>query len=591
MANDESDDYGDTASARTDFRRWSNPQSLDPQWSGRAKLAATYIPTGARVLDLGCGAMDLERYLPDGCSYQPCDLVARDERTIVCNFNAGEFPQGVECDVVTALGVMECLTDVPDFLAKVRALRRPAVLSYSMVMDSPDYPRGPGWINHYTQAEILQLIREAGFEHHIGMEIENGQILLKADPEIPLPRYMLADEQAELARLAARMVPAYAKVLGAGEGSDRLEAVLPIGCSFHSAELLPQETAADILVILDPNAGSAADVAATAERFKGPIVCAWTFSDEGDATLLALQEAMSHAGFGLQRTQRVSPTIGLLKWVQDVGRVQGAAGRRVLVMSYYNTANFGDRLGYHVLNSLLPANVEVAYGSIYPWVVPDRDYDLLILGIGNSLLPRDLCMPELASLLTKVPQSIGIFGTQFREQFGDPAIAGALDSLLERLTTWWARYEEDVLAFGRGRSNVRHLGDWLVSAFPLGRPVSDKGLAIPPEIIGEEVALDRMIQKIQSYQGVSSARLHPLLCALTSAHDVSYQEQRIEGYPDWASGKFRSLLYDIFGQTFEEGELFPVDRDAVVRYKMKVQSNMENLRVELLALLGGGSAT
>jgi hypothetical protein len=248
-------------------------------------------------------------------------------------------------------------------------------------------------------------------------------------------------------------------------------------------------------------------------------------------------------------------------------------------------ANFGDRLGYHVLNGLLPANAEVTYGTLYPWSVPDRDYDLLILGIGNSLIANDACMPELARLLAKVPRAIGIFGIQFREQYRDPAAAKALDAILAKLTTWWARYEEDVLAFGRGRANVRHLGDWLVSAFPIAAPTLDKGLTIPPDIISQEVALDRMIQRIQAYRGVSSARLHTLLCALTSADDVSYQEQRIEGGDGRESGKFRSLLYDVFGRTFDEDALFRVDREAVIRYKRKVEANLVDLRAELFGLL------
>jgi hypothetical protein len=40
---------------KTDTGRWSNPDSLEAAWDGRAELAAQFIPAGARVLDLGCG--------------------------------------------------------------------------------------------------------------------------------------------------------------------------------------------------------------------------------------------------------------------------------------------------------------------------------------------------------------------------------------------------------------------------------------------------------------------------------------------------------------------------------------------------------
>ncbi|HMI20633.1 MAG TPA: hypothetical protein VK533_13930 [Sphingomonas sp.] len=259
--------------------------------------------------------------------------------------------------------------------------------------------------------------------------------------------------------------------------------------------------------------------------------------------------------------------------------------KRVIVLSYYETVNFGDRLGYHVLNGILPAHADVTYANLNPWTVPDRDYDLLILGIGNSLLPSDACNPRLAALMERVPHSIGIFGTQFRGLFREGPAADGLQRILNGLTTWWARYEDDITLFGGGRSNVRHLGDWLITAFPMAVPTLNRVLTIPAEFLRENVSLDRTIQKIQSYRGVSSARLHTLLCALTSADHVSYQEQRVVPGSDEISGKFGSMLIDIFGRSFNEGELFGVDREAVRRYKIKVTDNVAALREELAELL------
>jgi len=259
--------------------------------------------------------------------------------------------------------------------------------------------------------------------------------------------------------------------------------------------------------------------------------------------------------------------------------------KRVIVLSYYETVNFGDRLGYHVLNSIMPAHADVTYANLNPWTVPDREYDLLILGIGNSLLPSDARDPKLAALMEQVPHSIGIFGTQVRSLFREGPAADGLNRILNRLTTWWARYEEDIALFGDGRSNVRHLGDWLIAAFPMAVPTVNRVLTIPADFLRENVSLDRTIQKIQAYRGVSSARLHTLLCALTSADHVSYQEQRVVPGSDEVTGKFGSMLIDIFGRTYPEAELFPVDREAVRRYKVKVAKNVEDLREELERLL------
>jgi hypothetical protein len=120
------------AEQATDVDRWSNRESFPPQWAYRASLAAQMIAAHSRVLDIGAGAMDLEKVLPEGCEYQPSDLVSRDERTIVCDLNKGEFPQGAAADVVTVLGVLEYITEPLELLRKVRALNRPLVCSYSI---------------------------------------------------------------------------------------------------------------------------------------------------------------------------------------------------------------------------------------------------------------------------------------------------------------------------------------------------------------------------------------------------------------------------------------------------------------------------
>ena len=442
------------AEQATDVDRWSQRESFQPQWAYRATLAAQMIPAHSSVLDIGAGAMDLEKVLPEGCAYQPCDLVSRDERTIVCDLNQGEFPVGPPADVVTMLGVLEYIREPLELLRKVRALNRPLVCSYSITDRRPQLDRAAqGWIN--------------GFD------------------------------------------------------------------------------------------------------FAG------------------LQTLMKQAGFVLQHRQTIDPLQDVFKWLPDDGAAPGsqpAAPKKVLVLSYFNDPNFGDRLGYHLINALVPAGAIVTHASVKPWTVPEGHFDLLILGIGNSLNAATVARPELHRLVETIPHTLGVFGTQYRYQYRELIDPKLFDSLLSNMTTWWARYEEDIHAFGRGRSNVRHLGDFLISAFPNAVPTLDKTLVIPADIKTRDLPLDRVIQQIQSYRRVSSARIHPMLCALTSAAEVSFQEQQ-EDPNKKSSGKFRSQLYDIFGRTFDEDKFFAVDRDAVIRYKIMVEANIAELRAQVARLL------
>lgn len=105
--------------------------------------------------------------------------------------------------------------------------------------------------------------------------------------------------------------------------------------------------------------------------------------------------------------------------------------------------------------------------------------------------------------------------------------------MIDRLDTWYARYKDDVQIYGRNKKNVVHLGDWLIDAFPISNNFNPQTLTIGDEIL-KNLPLDRTTQQIQTFKKVVSPRLHPLLCALTSAEEVMYSEQHDEkGMPCW----------------------------------------------------------
>ena len=150
------------------------------------------------------------------------------------------------------------------------------------------------------------------------------------------------------------------------------------------------------------------------------------------------------------------------------------------------------------------------------------------------------------------------------------------------LSGWYARYEDDVLLYGRGRNNVVHLGDWLIDRFPLSTPTLDDPLEIVEDIRPDH-PLDRAISVIQVHKAVYSTRPHALLCALTSAELAAYSEQAFDPTP--APGTFRSMLIDIFGRSYPERQFFMVDRDALRRYRARVQHNVGVVAGRINAIL------
>lgn len=138
-------------------------------WVDRAAFVAKAVPPNSRVLDLGCGGMDIERFLPGGCTYLPCDCVARDQRTIVCDFNLDQFPDDADCDVVTVLGCLEYLHRPRAFFARVGAMQRPVLLTYhtrdntaGVRFDEVAGGGGMKWANHLTDSELQEVALEAG---------------------------------------------------------------------------------------------------------------------------------------------------------------------------------------------------------------------------------------------------------------------------------------------------------------------------------------------------------------------------------------------------------------------------------------------
>lgn len=147
----------------SDVARWREQTSLATQWNARARLAASLIEPGARVLDVGCGDMALRGFLPTGCRYVPADIVARAEDCLVVDLNKGQFPQG-EYDVVCFLGVLEYVHDPAAALARAARAARGLVVSYCADTSGDQaHRRGMGWVNDHTVESFEALLRGAGW--------------------------------------------------------------------------------------------------------------------------------------------------------------------------------------------------------------------------------------------------------------------------------------------------------------------------------------------------------------------------------------------------------------------------------------------
>jgi len=409
------------------------------------------------------------------------------------------------------------------------------------------------------------------------------------------------------AELAAHFIPAGARVLDFG-ASPALRALLPNGCNYVTgspAGKKRQARAIDLSIDEFPTeAATRADVIVmlgVLERVKDIeslfthlrfcrrdiiLSCYPTdFAKTGRRTkdfvsqmsLCDLALLFDRYGFRIESTAPVDEAQMLMR-LTPTERLAPVAACNVAVISGNDANDLAARLGRQLINTILPGECRVHHLDPATLAQAQHNYDLVILGAGSSLFPP-LLGEGVLDVVSRAASAIGIFGTQGRELIARPEF----DRILDRLDTWFARYEDDVLMFGRDRKNVVHTGDWLIDQFPLARATNDEPLVISGDL-GPEFALDRAISTIQQHRQVYSTVPAALLCALTSADLAAYAEMPAQ-QPDLSAGQFRSMLIDIFGRTWPQQKFFLVDRDAVIRYKTRVHQNVSKIRARIGAIL------
>ncbi|MDB9315914.1 hypothetical protein PN462_22570 [Spirulina sp. CS-785/01] len=148
---------------KSDYKKWSQPNELSPDWDRRTQKIATLIKPQSSVLEFGAGRMILKQFLPEGCTYIPSDLVDRGQDTLVCDLNSNALPQFPTCDVAVFSGVFEYVHDVPRLIYHISSYVDVVIASYVVSDIEPTNRRMQGWVNDYTSEEILQIFERSGF--------------------------------------------------------------------------------------------------------------------------------------------------------------------------------------------------------------------------------------------------------------------------------------------------------------------------------------------------------------------------------------------------------------------------------------------
>ncbi|MEE3624771.1 hypothetical protein UCD39_12355 [Nitrospirillum sp. BR 11752] len=168
------------AEGRTLMLRWRSLLAESTcGWTPRAAAAGQLLSGCRSVADLGCGTMSLERFLAPGTRYQPIDVVARDERTIVLDVNAPDMVGFPVADGVAGLGLLEYVHDVPNLLDQCARTYATAVFSYNVTdaRDPLSNRLAHAWVNSFTQAELESLFVAAAYVIEVREVIDDRQVM------------------------------------------------------------------------------------------------------------------------------------------------------------------------------------------------------------------------------------------------------------------------------------------------------------------------------------------------------------------------------------------------------------------------------
>jgi hypothetical protein len=145
---------------------WRGPAQLEPAFGRRRArvLAARNIGKKAHVLDLGAGSTALRRILPAETPITMADNARRSPEFVVADIYACNLPPAENATIVTAIGVLDYVEDVPRFLRQLRAYNLPILLTYYAVDDNEDIDRGSyGWKSALTRSDLMNAFMDAGF--------------------------------------------------------------------------------------------------------------------------------------------------------------------------------------------------------------------------------------------------------------------------------------------------------------------------------------------------------------------------------------------------------------------------------------------
>jgi hypothetical protein len=157
-----------------DRQRWGNPLSYKPEWSERAKYAASLVPDNVSVLEIGVGNGVFRELVKGRTTFVGGDLQPLDAESIALDLDRDPLPDA-RFDYAVLLGVFGYLHQPASAAEKICNSADRVIVSYccrradlasEAVLESR---RRRGWVNSFDRTEFIQLFSGHGHELYSSM--------------------------------------------------------------------------------------------------------------------------------------------------------------------------------------------------------------------------------------------------------------------------------------------------------------------------------------------------------------------------------------------------------------------------------------
>lgn len=139
---------------------WVTMQNLLPSMEYRVQYLARMLSCDiTSVVDLGCGNMDMKKYIRSNIKYIPVDYFTHDQDTVVCDLDSKQYPD-IEADAMVLGAILEHISNYEELVEWVcNHTKKEVVLAYTPIeyLSDINIRKTHGCKNHMSVDEMVNL--------------------------------------------------------------------------------------------------------------------------------------------------------------------------------------------------------------------------------------------------------------------------------------------------------------------------------------------------------------------------------------------------------------------------------------------------